>query len=487
MSPNVATCKKIKGAKTRSIEIEQMPWKHSMDPQGIVFLAEGRLYRAIHPHAESHVKSLFTSGLIEALNRANLIPRTTISDRHVDGMSNLVLEHETISPVVYQNEWCFEMLRRAALVTLDVNSIARKYGYQTHDAHCYNILFDGVTPKFVDLTSLIPIHNSPRRPGWKPYGEFMQNFYYPLRLWSSGAEPEARRSLIDGGISPLSWRMLSSRLHCRATANLEQALYRAYFAWKGINTVDEHSIRNHLCQSARRRRWAEFLIRRIQHNQAPFSSVSLDRLRTKVERIAAPCVKSFWMDYHKQTVLDHRFQRLVDLLKTHQVRTITDIGGNAGFFCRAAVEHGAAEEAICIDYDSNAINSLYNRLVEGGNNRVHPVVMNFRENQTSTLFRPAHERLASDAVIALALTHHLHISQGLSLDYIFSRLLSFGRRLIFVEHMPQGHYSSKFEDHPQPPESYSRERFRNALAKQCEILHEEELARNRTLFIGRKK
>ncbi len=126
--------------------------KTNIDPVGSLFVYQAKYYRAIKDAAVNDILYLFKSGAIDELNKLNLIPSTKISDLKLDGFK-LVLEHEKIETITFSSEWSFEMLKAAAKLTIDVNRILFKYGFETKDAHYNNIVFDKYIPKFVDIGS----------------------------------------------------------------------------------------------------------------------------------------------------------------------------------------------------------------------------------------------------------------------------------------------------------------------------------------------
>jgi hypothetical protein len=120
------------------------------DSTGFVFFWEGGVFRAIRYEACDRIKELFSCGLIDDLVRSKLFPESEITSYKLDGYG-MILEHERIKSVTYPYEWTFRMLKDAALTVLKTNLIASKYGFQTLDCHGYNILFEGVQPKFTDI------------------------------------------------------------------------------------------------------------------------------------------------------------------------------------------------------------------------------------------------------------------------------------------------------------------------------------------------
>src|SRR5690348_13142745 len=141
-----------------------------LDPVGMVFFERGRILRGIRGDKVDEVKELLASGLIQRLEAEGLFPETTIADDNLPGFA-MTLEHKRLHPLVLPSEWCFEMLRDAALALLGINRIARSFGYETKDAHLYNLTFVGTHPIFFDLGSFVRIDRSGR--GWVAYDEFI--------------------------------------------------------------------------------------------------------------------------------------------------------------------------------------------------------------------------------------------------------------------------------------------------------------------------
>ncbi len=71
------------------------------------------------------------------------------------------------------------MLRDAALATLAIMDRALGAGFVLKDATGFNILFDGVVPKLVDVPSIEPYVDGRV---WAAYGQFCRSFLFPLLL-----------------------------------------------------------------------------------------------------------------------------------------------------------------------------------------------------------------------------------------------------------------------------------------------------------------
>jgi SAM-dependent methyltransferase len=101
--------------------------------------------------------------------------------------------------------------------------------------------------------------------------------------------------------------------------------------------------------------------------------------------------------------------------------TVLDLGCNTGEFSRAALEAGA--RVIAVDADHGSVQHLYT--ASASSTRLHPVVANLADLHGGRGWNAAEhpgllERLSgqADVLLMLALTHHLHFSEGIPLSEI---------------------------------------------------------------------
>ena len=93
-------------------------------------------------------------------------------------------------------------------------------------------------------------------------------------------------------------------------------------------------------------------------------------------------------------------------------------------------------------------------------------------------------RFRSNAVIALALTHHLVLSQGIRLEAIFEIFSRYSSRFVLVEFMPLGLWDGVTA--PPLPHYYNQEWFSACFQRHFRIILVEKLEENRVLFVGEK-
>jgi 2-polyprenyl-3-methyl-5-hydroxy-6-metoxy-1,4-benzoquinol methylase len=459
--------------------------KHSSyDSMGYVFYWNGGVYRAIYDDREKAIRALFTCGLIGKLEENNLSPHSEITNYKTDDCG-MVLQHEKIPVQTLPSEWCFSMLKDAALTVIRVNQLARKFNYQTIDAHGFNVLFYYGRPLFVDIGSFIKIENDffCSKPGWRPLEEFQRFFYAPLKMWSKGNSYFARNSLYGDHIPMADYWQFSVNLIKLVPKKWLQKIGFYFYKYKALNTVSSKKFTAMASVSKRREKIGKIVFKIAQNKLLWLSSVNLERLAKKVEGIQQPKIPSSWADYHDDAEISPRYSYILSAIKKYDINTVLDIGGNAGFVSRMICAETDVKNVICTDYDENAVNTLYSHIKESGTS-ITPVVMDFRLSVTDSRFKSSQERFKSDVVLALALTHHLVLTQELTLSYIMERLRSFTNQYVFVEFMPLGLLNTRFDKLPLVPSWYTIERFREEFEKHFILLDEQKLENNRIILIG---
>jgi hypothetical protein len=105
---------------------------------------------------------------------------------------DLVLEHPEIPSVTYPTEWAWSMLRAAAAGYLDLLDALAERGLTLKDVHPWNVVFDGLRPVFVDLTSLARGAHSAELAA-----KFRRYYLLPLSLIGAGHGRVARALMSD--------------------------------------------------------------------------------------------------------------------------------------------------------------------------------------------------------------------------------------------------------------------------------------------------
>ncbi len=460
----------------------------NIDPVGFLFVYKNRLFRVINNSYKKDVLFLFSSGVIKELNDADLIPFTKISeDIELEGY-DLILEHQKIEPVTFSTEWSFEMVKAAAKTIIEVNKILFKYGYETKDAHNNNIVFDGYAPKFVDIGSF---HRRKNEHYWECKDEYYRIFVYTLKIWSSGNSQLARKSISDvaGYLQQHEYllyrnpmlRIFPVRIITKVSYFLEVLRNLSKFNLDTIFIVKNPELKRSILKTLRKLSLMGLL---------PHNDVNLKRLAKKIERIRRPHFQTKWGEYHanvnksEQFKEGGRFLKIMGLIRKFNITEIIEIGGNQGLLSIELKKF--MERVICSDYDEVAVDNMYVNIREL-KAEVTPVLLDilhpiYLSLHYSGKLKPQ-VRFRSQALSALAVSHHLILGQKVPIDIMFQILSEYTKEYLFIEFMPNG------IDKSPNPEWYTVEWFRSNFENFFDPILEEPSVEDgsRILFFGKLK
>jgi ribosomal protein L11 methylase PrmA len=151
-----------------------------------------------------------------------------------------------------------------------------------------------------------------------------------------------------------------------------------------------------------------------------------------------------WSDYYQDTnyspaAFEHKRQLVSEFLQRLRPRLVWDLGANIGVFSRLASERGIY--TVAFDMDPAAVEKNYRQAAARGDTQLLPLVadltnpsgaMGWAERERMSLA----ERGPADALLALALVHHLAIGNNVPLANIAEYFARLGRALI-IEFVPK--------------------------------------------------
>ena len=449
-----------------------------LDDAGTVFFWQGRVLRGVRAEAADRIRSLLDGGLLVALMARRWIPRCWKADVAIEGFA-LVIEQEQLPVVSYPFEWSYGMLRDAAARVLEINSLARLHGWELKDCHGFNVVFDGPQPLWVDLGSFVTCDAGAR--GWPAYEEFLRSYDYPLRIWSDG-----------GGFTALRLSAASEPM-----SHADYGLYRwPWLRWGGAGVYQRSLLRWHRQYRVLSRMADEKIRRRLPSplgyfvcllkawGWLPGQNLSMERLRRRTVQRRRRGPGGVWSDYQAQGlsfVSTPRFNRIAALVRELKVDAVIELGGNQGWLAEQLLRDGAVKLAICTDADELAVDRAYERTKQAGG-CMHTAVLDFVFPLATPFGEPPARRLQADLVLALAVTHHLLLSQKIPVERVLHAIAAYARCHVMVEFMPLGLWDGK--QAPPVPAWYNRDWFRTAFMREFELTHEEQLEENRVLFCG---
>lgn len=397
---------------------------------GRVYLSkDGKVYRGIFKAFEGEIKKLLSSGLIDELTSKGLFPATRITNHRLTDYE-LIIEHERVPLRNTFEKWSFDMIKMSALTTLEVASIASKYGYELRDAHPYNIMFYYGNPMFIDLDSFVERKNEK----WSAYREFVDCHVRLLQLLALQNNFEFQSSI------------------------------------KSMAFYIPHKIYNALIEEPER----------IEYH----SNLTFNELKKFIKRINLHEIDSMWKDYHTNfdTNLNtnYRLKTIINLLNKYRPATIVDIACNAGEFSKSIIENcNFIQHIIGIDKDHSSINRLI-RTVRGA-----PITVLY-DDLNNDYPEKLSDKPIADLVMALAITHHLILSANLDINYVLEKIGSFTNKYMLIEFMPLGLYSSELKENKNPPDWYTESWFEEKLTRTFKVLFKEQVHLNRILFFLEK-
>jgi len=151
------------------------------DPSGFVFRDSDKIYRQVNKVYAAHYDHLIKSGLYDLLQKKNLLLQHEELNENLLSSEDwyLTLLPEQIPNWSYPYEWCFEQLKDAALLTLEIVQLSIEKGMILKDATPFNIQFYKGRPVLIDTLSFEKYDET--QP-WIAYRQFCESFLYPLWL-----------------------------------------------------------------------------------------------------------------------------------------------------------------------------------------------------------------------------------------------------------------------------------------------------------------
>ena len=462
--------------------------KSMVDDFGRVFFFNNKVYRAIQPEKEEYCRELLSSDLFKELNESGFLPETKIANIDIIGY-NLILEHERLHEI-QQHEWSYEMFRSAALMVIKVNNICNKHGYELKDAHTFNVLFRGVKPVWVDIGSISPIININ---SWIAFDEFKSVFFIPIQFYLQN-DSYIVRKLVESNFYRMQTAPFQSLWESKLIdlLNFKPFLYNFSFRNKNLKTTFDFDIKINKFV----RRFNKYYHKVFIKPALLFKYEKTDLTCTEIEKYIADSnlknTESQWSNYHRnnyntqgEVIISSRFNRLIELINYYCKDAISaiDLAGNEGFFTSLLIKSTELKSIILTDYDSNAIDTAY---IYFNNKKIKNVSVALLNFMFTIGIEDTCKRLKSDIAIALAVTHHLILSQQYSINIVFERLSAFSDKYVVIEFMPLGLWSIHTKTGTTTPEWYNQEWFEGEFIKYFKILHIEQLEENRIVYVGEK-
>jgi hypothetical protein len=356
------------------------------------------------------------------------------------------------------------------LATLEIQKRALTFGMSLKDSSAYNIQF--VRGKLTVIDTLSFEMYQEGLP-WVAYRQFCQHFLAPLALMSYRdiRLSQLLRVYIEGirldlaaSLLPFCSRfklplLLHIHLHGKSQQHFSDKVVDRDTARGRVSRQSLLGLIDNLESAVRKLRWSPQGTARADYYQD---------------------------DSYDSVGIEHKKQLVANFLDEAAPKTVWDLGGNIGLFSRIAANKGL--QAISWDVDPGCVDINYRQVVTNGETNLLPLVLDLT-NPSPPIGWENRERVSilergpADTVLALALVHHLAISNNVPLHKIADFLAKLCSWLI-IEFVPKSDpkiqrlLSTREDIFP----NYTRQGFKNESSRFFAIKRSEQIRNSQRIL-----
>ena len=417
--------------------LNMFPTGSFRDPAGRVFDLDGRIYRLITGKGADAYTLLMNSEFIQELvaNQKLVafkeISKTSLDSYFPTGTIDHLLEHERLGFISYPYEWSFSALKCAALFHLDIQIDALKSDITLIDASAFNIQFNGPNPIFIDHLSFRTYQDGDL---WMGHNQFCEQFLNPLLFqvfkgipfneWYRGKMSGLATSEIAALLPAKSYLDINVLIHM-ILPNFFEKRHRRKLNKESTNIMKQPNLPKHafLSMLQRLRRWVASL-------EAPQSNASKT---------------SDWVNYastNSYSIPETEFktQFVADFASKVRPNMVWDLGCNSGKYSSVMLSNGA-NSVIGFDSDPATVDAAF-RFAQSEQLNFLPLYQDLTNPSSDQGWRQTERqgfltRRNADAVLSLALIHHLVIGNNIPLDDAVSWIIDCAPNGI-IEFVPRG-------------------------------------------------
>ncbi len=259
---------------------------------------------------------------------------------------------------------------------------------------------------------------------WCAYKQFCQHFLAPLALM---VHVDVRlSSLLKNYIDGIPLDLASRLLPFKTKLNL--------------------SIFSHIHLHAKgQKKFENRVVKKSKNNLSKFGMLTIvDSLESMISNFQWKLSHSEWSDYYNDTnysesSLQNKVKIISELLDKTETKFLWDLGANTGFLTRIATQKGI--NCIAFDIDTDAIEKNYQQIKKNRETNILPLFLDltnpspaigWSNDERDGLFN----RRLPDTTLAMAIIHHLAISNNIPLDKIGAFFQKITKNLI-IEFVPK--------------------------------------------------
>ncbi len=439
------------------------------DPSGFIFTYKSEVYRQVNRSFQKQFQAFIDSGLYQSLVQERLLIAHEAVNENLTGDANWVttIKPEQLSFVSYPYEWCFSMLKDAALLTLDLAIKALNSGFILKDASPYNVQLHNGRMIFIDTLSFEPYNDGEP---WIAYRQFCESFLGPLALMHyTGLPLQPMMVAYPNGI-PLHY--VKQLLPYKSRFNLPLYLHiHLHASYAAKPSTDE---------------------KKTVLSKQKLLNI-LRGLHDLISSFAFKRFKNVWGGYYDEAAnrdgyLEEKKTIIAGWLShINGAETLIDIGGNTGEFAQLA---GRKKRIICADGEHDAVEQLYQKIKNNDSAPIVPLLIDFTNPSPAIGFNNIErssllDRAASDVALMLALVHHLAIGKNIPFKDIAALCSRLAKTLI-IEFVPKSDEKAQLLLHNKKDiyEGYHEEAFTIAFSSLFRIIDKRVLSSSaRTLYL----
>jgi hypothetical protein len=394
------------------------------DPSGYVFKKDGLIFRQVNKIFQKEWESFNKSGCYSHLTGKDLLIGHDEIKQNLTGDAEwfTTLKPAQLPFISFPWEWSFDMLKDAALLTLDVLEAALEKNFILKDATAYNIQWLNGRPLFIDSLSFEPYGES--KP-WIAYRQFCEQFLGPLLLMHYSKQP--MNNMYTGYPDGLPIQLVSRLLPWRSRLSIHTYLH--------IHLNAKMSGRQDTTATG----------------PGSFSKKKLSdlirSLRLLIHKTNLPEGRSTWSAYYEEASLRKNYledkKKLVNEWVSQvasEIQFSADLGANDGEFSRLISKKGIY--CLAADLDANCINRLYRGIKREKITNIQPIILDLSHPSPGVgLNNEEHasffDRCKGNMVVALALVHHLAIGKNIPLESIAELFKRSTDKYLLIEFVPK--------------------------------------------------
>lgn len=446
------------------------------DSAARVVQEEGIFYRYIFDEYQAEYDHLMQSGLYKALIDKNfIISHEEVAYEEVAHENQQAQQESQPQQKIYKKllphqiafqsypfEWSYGQWRKVIYVYLQINKIALAHGMLLKDATPFNFYFENGKPVLLDTSSFMFFEEGAP---WIAYKQFCMEMLSPLALMHYNGQRWSKLTMSHLRGLPLNFmsKQLPLKSWFNNTVLLHIHLHGKYANAEGETKAAKVAIKQEKNSLKKNSITNQSLIKKGFSKEKLLSLFGIIECSVEKWKQAYPFEKH-WLDYYQNDIasdsyLVNKETIIKEWLLAIQPKTVLDLGANTGKFSLIASEY--TEQVIAIESDGicvDAIDSAFrfdkkdhtkgnvfidthfetNEKITSEKKRYYTLQMDLAETTPNMgvleqEFSSIYTRAKSEMVLALALTHHLSITNQFSFEQIAAMLSRFSEQYCITE------------------------------------------------------